>query len=141
MIPVSNYSNYNQPMAHPLGSNFFEFIALGGYQPVPKLNVQAKLIYYEQGLDSSGVNFGNNVFENYNTRPRDYGFFVGSGIPAKCVNASAFISYELLDNFFIDFSAQYRTYKKEDIGGTTTQSSTMYTIGVRLNTTRRQYDY
>ncbi len=138
---VSNYSHYNQPMAHPLGSNFFEFIALGGYQPIPKLNIQAKLIYYEQGLDSSGVNFGNNIFENYNTRPRDYGFFVGSGIPAKCVNASGLISYELLDNFFIDLSAQYRTYKKEDIGGTTTQSSMMYTIGVRLNSVRRQYDY
>ncbi len=31
---VSNYSHYNQPLAHPLGSNFSEFIVIARYQPV-----------------------------------------------------------------------------------------------------------
>ena len=138
---VSNYSNYNQPMAHPLGSNFFEFITIAGYQPSPRLNIQAKLIYYKQGLDSGGINYGNNIFENYNTRPSDYGFFVGTGLLSKCVNASGLISYELLNNFYIDLSAQYRTFRTEYPTGAITQSSMMYTFGIRLNAVRRQYDY
>jgi hypothetical protein len=80
---IDNYSHYNQPLAHPLGANFAEFIAIARYQPTYKWNLEGKIIYYKQGLDSAGVNFGSNIFENYNTRPRDYGFQIGSGIPAN----------------------------------------------------------
>ncbi|MEO5783349.1 MAG: hypothetical protein ABIQ07_08770, partial [Ginsengibacter sp.] len=33
---VSNYTHYNQPMAHPLGANFQEFVGILKYQPAPK---------------------------------------------------------------------------------------------------------
>jgi hypothetical protein len=138
---VSNYSHYNQPMAHPLGANFAEFLAIARYQPAPKWNIEGKLIYYKQGLDSAGVNFGSNILLNYDTRPRDYGFKIGSGIAANCVNLSGLISYELKDNLFIDLSAMYRSYKVNDIGSTNTKSSTTISIGIRMNTFRRQYDY
>src|SRR6201996_3877051 len=62
---VSNFSNYNQPLAHPLGANFDEFIAILHYQPAYKWNLEGKIIYYKQGLDSAGINFGSNIFENY----------------------------------------------------------------------------
>ena len=138
---VSNYSNYNQPMAHPLGANFNEFITIARYQPAPKWNIEAKLIYYKQGLDSAGVNFGNNILLNYDTRPRDYGFKIGSGIQSNCVNLSGVVTYEILENLFIDLSAMYRSYEVHDIGIKTTKSSTTFGIGIRMNTFRRQYDY
>ncbi|HMH32688.1 MAG TPA: hypothetical protein VK543_06640 [Puia sp.] len=138
---VSNYSHYNQPLAHPLGANFYEFLTIARYQPAPKWNVEVKLIYFKQGLDSAGYNFGGNIFLNYETRPRDYGFKIASPIPATCVNLSGFVSYELKENLFIDLSAMYRTYRVQDIGNTTTKSSTTLSIGIRMNTFRRQYDY
>jgi hypothetical protein len=138
---VSNYSNYNQPMAHPLGANFYELVTIVRYQPAPKWNVEAKLIYYRQGLDSATVNYGSNILLNYETRPKDYGFQIGSGIPANCFNLSGAVSYELWENLFIDASVMYRNYKVHDIGFTTTKSSTTFSIGVRMNTFRRQYDY
>ena len=105
---VANYSNYNQPMAHPLGANFAEFIGIIRYQPAYKWSLEAKTIYYEQGLDSAGVNFGSNIFENYLTRPRDYGFKIGSGVPAYCVNVSGLVSTARLKNLFLDhLSVQY----------------------------------
>jgi len=137
---VSNYSHYNQPLAHPLGSNFEEFIAIARYQPVYKWNIEAKLIYYKQGLDSGGENLGNNIFLDYTTRPRDYGFKIGSGVPATCVNLSAVVSWEAKENLFIDLSAMYRTYKVSAAIPTTTSSTTL-TIGLRMNMFRRQYDY
>jgi hypothetical protein len=137
---VSNYSNYNQPLAHPLGSNFIEFIAIANYQPAYKWIVELKCIYYRQGLDSGGINYGGNIFLNYNTRPADYGFGLPSGVPANCLNASAYVSYQWKENVFLEASAMYRSYTKHDIV-TTTTSSTTFTLGFRMNMFRRIYDY
>jgi hypothetical protein len=139
---LDNYSNYNQPLAHPLGANFYEFIGILRYQPVYRWNIEGKVIFYRQGLDSAGVNFGGNVLEDYNTRPRDYGFQIGSGIPANCVNASVLASWQWKENLFLDLSAQYRRYSVNDPTNTYHSSNaTMVTAGVRINMFRRQYDY
>ncbi|MDP4147890.1 MAG: hypothetical protein Q8932_08345 [Bacteroidota bacterium] len=139
---VSNYTHYNQPLAHPLGANFFEMIGIVRYQPHWKWNLEGKIIYFKQGLDSAGENFGANVFENYDTRPRDYGFSIGSGIPASCVNVSGLVSYEWKENLFLDFSVMYRNYSVSDPTNTYhSSSSAIFTAGVRINMFRRQYDY
>ena len=138
---VSNYSNYNLPMAHPLGANFDEAIGIVRYQPINKLYLEGKLIYYRQGLDTAGSNLGSNIFLNYNTRSAgDYGYKVGSGLLANCVNANFTASYELKENLFIDLSAQIRDYKVSE-KPSLNNNSTMFSIGVRLNATRRLYDY
>jgi len=139
---VSNFSHYNQPLAHPLGANFNEFIAIAHYQPAYKWNLEGKIIYYRQGLDSAGVNFGSNIFESYDTRPRDYGFQIGSGVPANCLLVSGLVSYQWKENLFIDLSAQYRNYSVHDPSNVYRSSnSTMFTAGVRINMFRREYDY
>jgi hypothetical protein len=137
---VSNYSNYNQPMAHPLGANFDEGIGILRYQPFKKLYLEAKVIAYRQGLDSNGVDFGSNIFENYNDRPRDYGFKVGSGTLAKCINSSITASYEVKTNLFIDISAQVRNYTVAT-EPSLNNNSNMISVGIRWNSLRRLYDY
>ncbi|HVV05011.1 MAG TPA: hypothetical protein VHC96_12355 [Puia sp.] len=139
---VGNFSHYNQPLAHPLGANFAEIIGIVHYQPAYKWTLEGKVIYYKQGLDSAGVNFGSNVMESYLTRPRDYGFSIGSGIPVNCVNASGLVTYEWKENLFLDLSIQYRNFSVNDPTGVYhSSSSTLFTAGVRLNVGRRQYDY
>jgi hypothetical protein len=139
---VTNFSHYNQPLAHPLGANFDEFIAIAHYQPSYRWNFEGKIIYYRQGLDSAGVNFGGNIFENYTTRPRDFGFSIGSGVPAKGLIASGLVSWQWKENLFLDFSVQYRNYSVNDPSNTYHSSnSTLFTGGVRINMFRRVYDY
>jgi hypothetical protein len=139
---VDNYSHYNQPLAHPLGANFAELIGIVRYQPAYKWNLEGKVIYYKQGLDSAGVNFGSNIFENYTTRPRDYGFQIGSGIPANVVNVSGLLSYQWRENLFLEFSGMYRRFTVNDPTDTYhSSSSATFTAGVRINMFRRQYDY
>ncbi|GGB06159.1 hypothetical protein GCM10011511_31980 [Puia dinghuensis] len=140
---VSNYSHYNQPLAHPLGAGFYEFIAIAHYQPVYKWNLEGKIIYYKQGVDSAGVNFGSNIFEPYTSRPRDYGFQIGtSGLPANCLLMSGLVSYQWKENLFLELSAQYRHYSVNDPSNTyRSNNSTMFTAGVRINMFRREYDY
>lgn len=139
---VDNFSNYNQPLAHPLGANFYEFIGILRYQPAYKWNFEGKAIFYRQGLDSAGENFGSNIFENYTTRPRDYGFQIGSGIPANCINVSGLASWQWKENVILEVSAQYRNYMVHDPTHTYhSSSSALLSAGVRINMFRRQYDY
>ena len=136
---ISNYTHYNQPLAHPLGANFQEFIGIAHYQPAPKWTIDARAIYYYQGLDSTGRNFGANIFRNYTTRVGDDGYKVGSGSRATCFNGTMLVSYELRQNLFLDASLQHRTY---NIANKTGQSNTtLVTAGIRLNMFKRVYDF
>ena len=120
-------------------ANFQEFIGIINYQPMPRWYVNAKVIYYYQGLDSAGKDFGGNPFENYSLRTMDNGFKVGSGNKATCLNSFLQVSYEWKENLFFDVSLQYRTYKVASVPGQT--NSTLVTAGVRLNMFKRDYDF
>lgn len=136
---IANYTHYNQPLAHILGGNFQEYIGIVKYQPMPKLSFNGRVIYYKQGLDSLGNNFGANPLENYNTRLREFGYKIGSGNRAKCLNTSLVASYEIKQNLFFEASALYRNFKTINIP--TKNRTTQFTAGVRWNIGRREYDY
>ena len=136
---IANYTHYNQPLAHPLGANFQEFIGIVNYQPKPRWYINAKAIYYQQGLDSAGKNFGANIFEDYRSRTMDNGFKVGSGNKATCLNGFLQVSYEWKENLFFDASLQYRTYKLANVAKQT--NTTLVTAGVRLNMFKRDHDF
>lgn len=135
---VANYSHYNQPLAHPLGANFQEFIGIINYQPLNKLYITATAIYYYKGLDSAGINFGGNIFLNNTTRASDNGFKLGGGNKTKVFYGSLDVSYEIKQNLFLDLSIQQRD--QNFISGTPANSS-MVTAGIRMNMQKRKYDY
>jgi hypothetical protein len=135
---VSNYTHSNQPLAHPLGASFHEFIGIVRYQPFNKLHINAKAVYYIQGLDSLGLHTGNNLLTTYSNRPRNYGWEVGSGNKAKCLYLSGNISYEIYNNLFVDASVTNRSFKTE-LGGDL--NSTILSLGIRWNINRRTFDF
>lgn len=137
---ISNYTHYNQPLAHPLGANFQEFIGIIKYQPAPKWYITAKAIYYKQGLDSTGYNAGVNIFRSNSGTERyniDEGYDLAGGRKAQSINGIVQVTYELRENLFFDLSFQYRKYKLENIS----TSSSIVAAGVRLNIFKREYDY
>jgi Capsule assembly protein Wzi len=135
---ISNYTHYNQPLAHPLGANFQEFIGIIQYQPAPKWHVYLQGIYYYKGLDSAGINFGGNVFRDYTTRTKNDGFKIGSGDKATVMNAYLQVSYEIRENVYFEVSGLYRHAKT--INNPTATTTTMFTGGIRINMFNRRYD-
>lgn len=134
---IANYSHYNQPLAHPLGANFQEFIGIMRYQPAPKWYINATLIAYGKGLDSSAtVNYGGNIFKPYTSRTGEK-FDLGSGLKNNTMNASLLVSYEAKENLFVDLSLHQWGIKT---GGVSSKNS-MVSGGVRVNLWRRNYDY
>ncbi len=136
---IANYTHYNQPLAHPLGANFQEFMGIIRYQPSPKWYINLHAIYYIQGLDSANINFGGNPFNNYTTRRMNEGFKIGSGDKATVFNGFLQVSYELRENLMFELSGIYRNYKT--ILKPKTVNTTLITAGFRLNMFKRRYDF
>jgi len=139
---VANYTHYNQPLAHPLGANFSEYIGIARYQPAPKWLIVGKLIAYTQGRDSSSASFGSNILLPNIIPPRttDYGFSIGSGWKTNVFYASFLLSYELRENLFLEFNAVARKQETKTAPVTSTNTSVI-TFGVRWNMHRREFDF
>ena len=136
---VANFTHYNQPLAHPLGANFQEFVGILIYQPTPRWRVNARIIYYNQGLDSAGVNYGANPLRDYSTRTMEEGYNIGSGNKVTTFNGTLNVSYELRENLFLEATLQQRNSKIESVPGTS--NSTFISAGIRLNMFKRAYDF
>ena len=139
---IANYTHYNQPLAHPLGANFSEMIAIARYQPAPKWTVIGKIMYWKQGLDTGSRSFGSNVFlpnvPPY--RQGDYGYEIVSGIESKTTFLSLLLSYELKENLFIEGSLVHR---KLDVAAISSfsASSSIIAVGIRWNMHRRMFEF
>src|SRR5436190_7070153 len=142
---IANYTHYNQPLAHPLGANFYELIGIARYQPAPKWLVQGKLFFWNQGLDSSAESFGSNIFlPNVSPyRTKDFGYRIGDGLGSKAVIASFLVSYELKQNLFIDVSALFRKQNIDASPSTpaVSKNTSVISLGVRLNMQRRGFEF
>jgi hypothetical protein len=138
---VSNYTHYNQPLAHPLGANFQELVAIARYQPAPKWLVRAKAIYYIQGKDTGSTSFGSNIFLPYLPpyRTQEYGYTVGGGIKGKTAIASMLLSYEWKPNFFIELNAVVRKESATTIAPS--KNTSIIYFGIRWNMHRREFDF
>jgi hypothetical protein len=143
---IANYTNYNQPLAHPLGAGFAEILGIARYQPVKNLYLTLKGMYYRQGLDPSGANYGSNIFLNYGDRtplnPADpeYGYKLTNGTKTSTMLLGLNASYELRENLFIDIGGSHRVRKYED-NMAPGQTTTYFYGGLRLNIARRDYDF
>jgi hypothetical protein len=95
-------------------------------------------MYYTQGKDTMGINFGNNILRDYKTRPTDYGWQIGAGNKANCFYMNINGAYELSENLFLDagFTIRNVSFTKG-----ASQNTTMINLGFRWNITKREFDF
>ena len=133
------YTNYQQPLAHPMGANLTEVLGVLSYQPLPRLHVVAKAFYTEQGLDygydaagqvittgplvgldglgnqiTTGriANYGGNPLLPYTPHPMDYGNRTGQGNKSRLLHTDFTATYQPRLNLFLDAKliARQQTY-------------------------------
>jgi hypothetical protein len=147
---IANYTNYNQPLADPLGSGFVKVIGQIRYQPAKNFTITARATYYMRGNDTGNANFGSNIFKAYPTATTQYGVAMINGPESNCKIMSLNLSYQVRRNMFVDLGGVYRNYQNVD--NTYPHSSTTGTsngaltttyvyFGVRINAARRAYDF
>lgn len=134
-----DYSHYRQPLAHPLGANFREAVGIIRYQPLPRLQLQLKLISYRKGKDDAGQNWGGDILkENDINRAADTGNTTGQGVRTDVLVTDLTASWMLRHNLFVDV----RHLERRVAGGLPQDASGRLTsVALRLNIARRNYDF
>lgn len=134
-----SYTNYRQPFAHPLGANFKEVIGIVRYQPLPKLNLVAKVIYAEVGRDTLNSNWGSDLLKSNSTREREFGNFIGQGVSNQIAYLDFTASYMIKHNLFIDMKLIRRDQNAQAISFRT--NTTITSLALRWNIGQRLYDF
>jgi len=137
--PVNSYSHYNQPLAHPLGANLSELLLRIDAQPWPRLTARLNMIYTNYGTDSTGSNWGGNIFLDYRDYEQEYDNTVGQGVSTQLLIAEALLSYQVRHNLFIDLNLRYRDLQS-DINTRTTNYLYIGTA-LRLNLAPPTWNY
>jgi hypothetical protein len=125
---LTSYSGMSQPLAHPLGANFREFLGILNYS-YRRFDFQAEATYSRYGLDPVGKNYGSNIFKPYNTRIAEYGNVIGQGLKTDLNYLEAKVSYLLNPkyNLRVELGGIYRREKSVEF----TQRTQLITFGLR----------
>ncbi len=135
----SEYSNYQQPLAHPLGANFREWIGIVRYQPAPRWQVVGKCITALQGTDTDTLkNWGGNIFLNNVKNSQEYDNRVGQGNSTRLLFMDFTLTYQWKHNICIDFK---QIYRKETPTLTPTKTTFFTSLAVRWNIPAKVYEF
>jgi hypothetical protein len=134
----SEYSNYNQPLAHPLGSNFREMLGIVRYQPTPRLQIVGKAIRAKYGTDVDSLNWGGNIFRNNVINIQEYNNKVAQGNTTELLFLDLALTYQLRHNIFIDLR---QTYRRETPTLTPERTSFFTSIAFRWNLATRFFEF
>lgn len=139
--PVEAYTNYNEPLAHPLGANFKELITIANYRKA-RWMFDAHLAYAISGLDQNNSNWGSNIFLSENTAQLGYpseGNYITQGVRTEILNSSAKISYIInpVSTLNISLGYQYRS-QFSSLGNSKTN---FFYISLRTSLNNLYYDF
>lgn len=141
-IPQQNYTHMNMPLAHPLGANFVELLAILRYEK-NQLYASAKMVYAVQGRDLPGEHKGSNIYRSdFDIAPNlDFAFnnkFL-QGEKTKIFNAEMRAGYRMnpRTNLSAELIFNYRKLSS-DIQN---QSNAFIGIGLRSNLFSRYKDF
>lgn len=130
---LNSYTHYNQPLAHPLGANFREWVIRGYFNPaaLSRLRVTFTAMRAVQGQDkywNSGGNFGANPRRDNDARVADFGVNMLQGERAIISSAKLEMAYMIRHNLNFDLNVLYRNQT-----GIRAASGTWISAGLRLN--------
>jgi hypothetical protein len=138
---ITSYAHFNQPLAHPLGANFWESVSSVSYS-WKRWHGQVRISYAKVGydIDSSGaaLNYGNNPLLSYETRPDEYGNETLQGLETTVINSEVRAWYLLnpKSNFMIEGGVRMR-----DADNRYGDKKTLYLFfGFRTNLSNRYFD-
>lgn len=126
---VSNYAAMNQPLAHPLGANFREVLAIMNYS-YKRFDLQGQLTYSRYGSDPEGLNYGKDIFKSYKDVVNLYGNYIGQGLKTNLYFAEGRASYMLNPKYNLRFELG-GVYRRESMQTAGSKNTVLLTFGLR----------
>jgi len=138
--PVQNFSGGSEPLAHPWGANFREAVGIINYS-YKRFDFSIEADFGRYGLDQNGMNYGKNIFQNYqrpagvvipdgsNGNYESFGNYMGQGLTTNLTYFEGRAAYILNPkyNLRLEASGIYR----EERSSAFNYNACIFTIGLR----------
>lgn len=135
---VSNYANYNQPLAHPFGANFREYLGILNYG-VNRFDFQIQGLAATYGIDDAGSNYGKDIFKDYETRNAEYGNYIGQGLATTLHSFQGKVVYMLNPKY--NLRLELGGVLRQEKNNLKTDKTAMVTFGLRSSFRNLYYDF
>jgi hypothetical protein len=133
-----NYGHLRQPLAHPLGANFMEWVTFARLHH-NRFILEGRYSWALYGANYHGLNFGHDIFEDYNTHVNELDNFIGQGQKTTLTYTSATISWLMNPVTFLNvFCTITNRHQFNEIRE---NNSLWLTFGVRNSIRNFYYDY
>lgn len=113
---VQNYAHFNQPLAHPLGSNFYEGLLLLNYENGDWF-AGSHTVAARYGRDD-GANTGGNLFRSYANPEMIFGNTIAQGLQHDVLFQRFSVGRIINERLNLRLSVRY-TMRAEQVGGST----------------------
>lgn len=136
--PINNYAHYNQPLAHPLGSNFREFLTIWNWSwQRLGLRLQQNIAMY--GVDPAGQNLGSDLYRSYDSFTKFYGNRIGQGIRTNFKYTDLRASWMLKPN--LNFRLEAGLVFRDQSSSLEHYKTTWFTFGIRSSLRNLYQDF
>jgi len=136
---LNGYTHFRQPLAHPLWSNFQEFVGIARYQPSARWFFTARFVHARTGDNRADENWGSNPLLSYTSRVQDYGNTIGQGAGARLDLLGLDASWMWRHNLFVDVKLLLRKKDSEDPARDLT--TRVFSMGLRMNMWTGNFDF
>ena len=135
---ITSYTNYNQALADPLGSNFYEWISFLTYR-FKSFMIEGKFMYAIHGQDIDGKNYGNDLFLPYTTQVQHFGNFVGQGLRTTLTYHDLRLVYIVNPRY--NMNIELGISQRQESTATYNDKSNYIYLGFRTALTNKYYDF
>ena len=135
---IGSYSHHRQPLAHPLGANFWEAIGIVKYQH-KRWVTDMRCSYAVTGVDTGSSNWGQNVFLSYQTREQEFDNRIAQGLETRIIWVEWNLSYVLnpVSRFSVFTNIGWRNQQQEGVES----NSYLIQAGITTRLFNRYYDF
>ena len=133
-----SYTNFNQELAHPLGANFNEFIAIANYN-YRNFFAEFRFNSVKTSTDTLGVNYGNNIFNSFSNISYSNKSDIGRGIETSIIHKGFKVGYIINNNtnLHLFVGVDNRTY----INSIDNKTTNYFYFGIRTWLRNEYYDF
>ncbi len=134
----SNYVNYSQAIAHPLGANLRELVNILRVNVYGPIDINIKYTYSQQGKDTGNANLGGDISKNYAQNiPLKEGVSLLQGSLSTIQFFDFVATWQVRQNICIDLEA----FSRKQTIGSNAANEIYIGGGVRVNFFKPDYNF
>lgn len=125
---ILSYTENGEPLAHPWGANFREYVGLLNYS-YKRFDFSAEADFGRYGLDINNLNYGKDPFQDYTSPAKANGNFIGQGLTTDMMFFEGKIAFLINPkyNLRLELGGILRQEKNSQF----TDKTAMITFGIR----------